>query len=957
MYSNSSGMVEIKSIGGNVVLGFDDIPEGSLVHRELMGEHYVKIPFSLETPIYFRIGDYLENEFGRFELTAPYRPKYNTQTSGFDYELQLNAHYLKWENKLCKYLPYSTSNEVSFHLTSTADVHLAMIVRNVNAIGEKDSTFKYNGKPFVYELKNFPVDKLTKAIYVQYNRIGIISALNAVADAFECEWWIEGNIIYFGRCEINSDEVDFTIDENVSDMSSSESQNEYATRIIAFGSTRNLPKDYRKDTTADITKDGIVQKRLMLPISGPHACHNGYLQDEDVRNEAEAVEAVFVDDTIYPRTMCKVSEVITYVSKKHDEETGEEITQTFYRLKDSSGLNFSTDYILEGETLHILFQSGSMNGMDFECKYSDSEKYYEVIVNDNYGRSLPDETLHPKEGDEFVLYGWDSTKIGNTGLIEQAEEELRLATVAKLADMKIDPNTYTCKMESDWYDEWMQVTNANHFTIGQKVKLNNIAYFQTGRSSRIIGYELKLDFLFDEPEYTVGESAKFSRTKDFQKQLESIKVNGVTYQGPVSVGFAGGSGDGSSGSGGSGVYLITTSDTTAPSDYNAYSASRTDKDFLRRNKADTAQKRITFLEESQHNEGIQIGESFVSGLVGIGGKINGQAEAELKSLTLRTWLEVPELRFNRTTVDIGLRMQSRGGGIIESVTPTSASAGICRLKLEDGEIGAVEDFDLCMGIWHDKTDINGNEETDSDDRKGNFTFGGFKTVYFQITSISGNDNNEFTYLLRSVADGGNGIHPFAGMHFAQRGNTSNTERQSFKYETTEYSAWLADVNTWEFQPSNYKEIRGKLDGFSLPAIDGNGNVYNKEFHGIGQVFGNAYIYGTLDTFERFGVTMSIDSSVGNIIAWGESTLVTCTVWRAFEDITNTVKKWTITRNSGDELEDEAWALKSKVRNFAGEIYISFNEEENDLGPNLATQFTITAIGDADQPLAQGLVTF
>ena len=946
-------MVELKRIGGEVILGFDEVPEGALVHRELMGSHYVKLPFSLETPVYLRIGDYLENEFGRFELTKPYRPKYNTQTSGFDYELQLDAYYIKWENKLCKYLPYSTSNEVSFHLTATADVHLAMIVRNINAIGETDASFKYNGQAFRYELKNYPIEKVTKAIYVQYNGMGIISALNAIADAFECEWWVEANVIYFGRCEIISDEVDFTIDENVLEMKSSESDSEYATRIIAFGSERNLPKDYRKNDSADITRDGIVQKRLMLPLS---QCPKGYLQDSDVRNEAEAVEAVFIDDTIYPRTMCKVSEVTPYTSTVTDEDTGEEVTQTFYRLKDSSGLNFSTDFILEGETLHILFQSGSMNGMDFECHYDDTGKYYEVVVNEDYGRALPDDTLHPAIGDDFVLYGWDATKIGNTGLIEAAEEELRLATVAKLADMKIDPNTYTCTMESDWYDEWMQESNANYFTLGQKVKLNNIAYFPTGRSSRIIGYEIKLDYLFDEPEYTVGESAKYSRTKDMQKQLDAIKVNGVTYQGTISIGYSGGSGGGS-GTGGSGVYLITTTDQTASSDYNAYSAARTDKDFLRRNKADTAQKRITFLEESQHNGGIQIGDSFVSGLVGIGGKINEKAEAELKSLRLRTWLEVPELRFNRTSVDIGLRMQSKGGGIIESVTPLNASTGTCILKLEEGEIGAVKDFDLCMSIWHDETDLDGNETEDTDDRKGNFTFGGFKTVYFQITSVSGSNNNEFTYMLRSEAEGGNGIHPFSGMHFAQRGNTNDTERQSFRYETTEYSVWLADVNTWEFQSNNYKEIRGKLDGFSLPAVNSNGEVYTKVFSGVGQVFGNAYIFGTLDTFERFGVSMSIDSSVGNTIAWGESTLLTCKVMRGFEDITDTVKTWSITRNSGEQLEDEAWALKKKVKEFAGEIYISFNAEENDLGPNLATQFTITAKGDADERIAEALVTF
>ena len=948
-------MFEIKRINGSNVISFDEVPSGALVHRELMSDHYVKIPFTLVSPVYFRIGDYIENDFGRFELTKPYRPKYNPDTSGFDYTLILNAYYLKWENKKCKYLPETTSNEVSFHLTATADVHLSMIVRNVNALGEKDAAFKYHGSPFRFELRNFPESKVGVAKWVQYNSIGIISALNAIASAFECEWWVEGNVIYFGKCLLTGTEVQLTIDDNVSEMTSSESKSEYATRIIAFGSERNLPKNYRADSSADITKDGIVQKRLMLPVT---TCPLGYIQDGDVQNETEAVEGIYVDDQIYPRTKCVVSEVIEYEGTVENED-GTTTTQTFYRLKDSSGLNFSTDYILEGETLHILFQSGVMNGMDFECQYNDTEKYYEVVVNEDYGRALPDAALHPAVGDSFVLYGWDSTKIGGTGLIDDAEAELETAARAKLEEMRVDPNTYNCKMYSDWYYDWMKTSNAVVFSLGQPVFLNNIAYFTAGRSSRIIGYELKLDIPFDVPEYIVGEALAYSRTKAMEEQLEAIRVNGVTYAG--SGGFIiynGGSGGGSGGSsGGSGVYLITTTDTTPSSDYNAYSASRTDKDFLRRNKADIAEKQITFKEKSIEEKGVQIGDTFVPGLFGKGGNIDAQAHAEFESLNLRTWLEVPEIRFNRTTVNIGLQMQSVGGGIIEEVHPTSDTEGWFRLKVENGEIGAVDDFDLCMGIWHDENDLEGNEMANSDDRKGKFAFAGFKTVYFQAIDVQGTDRSVVTYTLRPESEGGNGIHPFAGMHFAQRGNTNNAERQAFKYSTTEYTVWLSDVNTWEFQPSNYIEVRGNLEGFALPAIDQYGNQYIKSFHGHGQIFGNAYIFGTIDVFERLMTKLEIDSSMGYVIAWGESTVLTCSVIKGgMEDITNTVTSWEIRRSSGNEAEDNAWLLKTKVKNFDGQIVISFNPEENDLGDGLSTKFTITAKGDADI-IASAEVTF
>ena len=89
-------MLEIRRADGTLAIQLE-VPEGALVHRELMGDHYVKISFSSESPIYFNVGDYcIIDDFGKFELTEPYSPKYNTSTCGYDYdEFQLDAYYIK----------------------------------------------------------------------------------------------------------------------------------------------------------------------------------------------------------------------------------------------------------------------------------------------------------------------------------------------------------------------------------------------------------------------------------------------------------------------------------------------------------------------------------------------------------------------------------------------------------------------------------------------------------------------------------------------------------------------------------------------------------------------------------------------------------------------------------------------------------------------------------------------
>lgn len=934
-------MIQVKRLSGETLITLDAVPEGALVHRELMADHYVKLPFDLDEPVYLRLGDYIElPDFGHFELIFPYAPKFDVNTGAYKYDLQLDAYYMKWKNKKCRYIPTASASETSFHLTATVATHLNVIVNGINAVGDLDSNFRYNQTTsFRFELRNFPADKVDAAKYMQYDNIDFITALNNLAALFECEWWVEANTIYFGKCQLNGEEVEFELDQNVEEMTSSESSNEFATRIIAFGSTRNLPSNYRANQSADVTVNGVVQKRLMLPAS---LCPRGYVQDSTVVNETEAVEAIVIDEDIYPHVDCVVSRIETYEKTVEDEETGETVTRTFYRLYDGSGFNFSTDMILDGETLHILFQSGAMNGMDFECHYDDTGKYYEVVANEDYGRFLPDTSLHPSVNDKFVLLNWDATKIAETGIIDDAEQELYRMVCDKLEDMKIDPNTYTCVMRSDEYSDMMDEESFVKYDIGQRARLINPTYFQYGRSSRIIGYEIKLDIPYDTPKYIVGEATAYSHMKDMQGQIDAITYNGVSYSG---------NGNG----GGSGIYLITSTDTTPSSDSNAYSARRSDRMFLRRDRADTAYGQITHEQRSIHKQGAQFGEQFVPGLVGRGGAIDGNGNGEMRSLKLWEWLEVPELRYNRITIYTGIRWDTFGGGIIESITPDAHGGeyGSGTLKLEDGEIGAIAVGDLCMGIWHDQS---GNADANTDDNRGNFTFAGFKTVYFQITGVSGANNQNFTYLLRGQLEGGNGIHPFVGMSFAGRGNVSNTQRQAFTYTTTEYSLSLTGVSTWEFQPLNYYEIRGHIEGFSMPAVDASGHTYTKVFHGYGQVFGNAYIFGQLDTFERIGYRMSIEQSLGGSLAPGETEDVTCTIFNGYGvNVTDQFTHFSVTRNTGDAASDAVW--NAQHQSVTNPFRISFNDLGLDGLHKIMATFNVVATDEATDNTANGQANY
>lgn len=824
-------MIEIKRTEAISVIKFEDYPEGSVAYRELMGEHYVKLPFSLDECVYFHIGDFIKVPgLGRFELTKPYSPKYNVESSGFDYVLQLDAHYMKWANKICKYNPEKGASETSFHLTASIETHLNVILRNINALGAKDANFLYEGNPFTFQLSNFPEEKKNLAKYKQYDSTSILNALTDLAQLYECEYWVEDNIIYFGKLELEGESIPFEIDVNVQEMGNTESSKEYANRIIAFGSDKNLPADYRKDS-GDVVVNGIAKKCLMLPLS---ECPYGYIQEDGLTSETEVVEAVIVDETVYPRTQCVVDKVTTYTSTAKDEETGEEITETYYRVTDSSGFNFSTEYILEGETLHIKFESGSLNGMDFECQYNDKEKYYEIVQSEEYGRPLPDATLNPKKGDKFILIGWDSTKIGHTGLVEAAEMELLESARKALKDYKKDPDTHNCVMESDWYEEWMEKEERTYFSFGQKVTLINPALTQNNRVSRIIGFEVKLDIPYDAPEYMVGEAPTYSRSADLQGQIDAITYNGNTYQGNGS---------------GSGVYILTTTSVATETDSNVYSAARTKRDFLSKRENDAARGLITFMqglisqEVAQLKEGATFGE-FVKGLYeGKGGAVDKLGNAEFESLKVRTYMEVLELLVNRlaaiegdqvftesdTIEKITLRGFENGynwtdkenGKTLEQALQNPSEEdrrhAIYELKFREkweGYFTAQYMGNIVKGIVNTIPAKDGGvSSVDTAER--------FYTSWMYLTEVDAENNTAIAHLYADEdVPAGVNFPPCEMMNIARWGNINSAseeckKRQSFFYISSDEGVLqhLANVTSPKLENWNYASTFGSLPDF------------------------------------------------------------------------------------------------------------------------------------------------
>ncbi len=79
------------------------VGKGSMRNFMLMERDDITLKFSSETPVRLRLGDYVELPVGsgadRYELTKPTSGEYNIRTSGYDYEIKLDAQYWKFKRK------------------------------------------------------------------------------------------------------------------------------------------------------------------------------------------------------------------------------------------------------------------------------------------------------------------------------------------------------------------------------------------------------------------------------------------------------------------------------------------------------------------------------------------------------------------------------------------------------------------------------------------------------------------------------------------------------------------------------------------------------------------------------------------------------------------------------------------------------------------------------------------
>lgn len=770
-------MIDIKDISGKTRLSIP-INKGAKGKFTLMKEDYIILPFSVAKPVQFKLGDYvdlsgiLDESLGGklakiYEITDLQKPTYNTSTGGYDYNLQMSAYYWKWKNKIFKYTPEHAGNEASWSLTAALDVQLGVFLRNLKALG-----YTYKGTDFIFSIDDTVENK---AVAMTYDNMNLLDALFSMAgeDKWNCDCWITDNVIHFGRNEFG-DAVKIERGVEASSITRSESQGTYATRIYAFGSTKNIPTNYRP-TDEQVVVNGVVQKRLMLPADTP------YIDAYESMSQEEAIEDVVVFDDVYPRRVGTLSDVHTRTEEVENED-GTKGTITYYRYKDT-GLEFKEEYILEGEELKIQFQSGKLNGMEFGVIFnpkpkdeSRGDQLWEIVRNEDYGRPLPDDMMYPANGDEYILSGFDIQLVSDQ-YIPEAEQELK-EKAQKYADkVKKDDGTYPTTLRSSWVKEDLI---SRTFEFGQRINLVDDTYFENGRISRVLGWQMNLDIPWDSPVYTIGESMPYSRIGEIESDVESLTYKGQTYFGK------------------GGVYLIKVNDSTAPSDSNTFSALRALKMFLRKDQSDGT----SFL--------LKFGEFIDSMISGKGAGIFPDGRGQFERLEVRSALVVMQLLINE--------IQAMAGDF-------SFSDAGCIEKVEDLGEGTYK-------LWMEKrTEFDVTNFSENDvmySIVNNLLTGGtdYYTSWFRCLTKNVNDNTLTVVLYPdSEVPGGKNYPPVAGYNVTRRGNSVlpeegelNERAQSWLLSSREGRImFLANVYKPILEDYNYAISIGKFP--NIAALD------------------------------------------------------------------------------------------------------------------------------------------
>ena len=525
--------------------------------KSLGGDNLLTLSFVHNRFIALDVNDWCMFNGERYWMQERYLP---TQKSSVEWDYDVKFYGVESLIKRLLVLKNPDGeNEVVFTLTASASEHVRLIISSINAGMDSRADWKMGT---VIATENLTID---------YNGIYCDEALRKVAEAANTEWWIEGQTVNVCRCE-QGEELTLRYPESITRLERDTADGvKFYTRLFPMGSARNI----------DRAKYGHV--RLQLPDGQKYVDMN--VEKYGIFHHYE--EAAFAD--IYPRRIGTVSDVRETSVKDNDGKPFK-----IYWFKDSTLPFNPNDYEIGGLVKHVVFQSGELNGRDFEVNYHANTKEFEIITTWPYndGTQLPGGLLVPKKGDKYILW--------NIRMPDEyyglAEAEFLTAVKAYNAKHCTDTSVYKCST----HHVWIERGNVQ-LCIGRRIRLESSSYFpEIGfRNSRITRITRSVA-LPSQMDLEISDAMSTGNMTRLTDNINEAKTYAREALGAL-------------------PDMIHCGESTLPTDNNLFSARRIIQDFLSKDTDAKVRGLLQFL------KGIGIGEQY---------GINAKGEATISSLLL-----------------------------------------------------------------------------------------------------------------------------------------------------------------------------------------------------------------------------------------------------------------------------------------------------------------------------------
>lgn len=466
-------------------------------YRGIMGDYYVTLNFSLNKAIDFPVGAYIIYQGRTYTLSSPEHWK-RWGEQNIEYTMTLTS---AAQDAMKKYkLRNLQDGRLKFSMVATPKEFLDLIIGNLNAEGRESG---FRGECLIDAEEQ----------QVEFNHAYLIDAISDIANKYETEFEVtEDKIVRLGKLEYFKDDP--------LPLSYGRGNGfKPGTGRVNTDDTMPIEVLYVQGGERNIDRSKYGSSELMLP-KGQRLVYQGrtYIASADGYSIRSTKGPFYKNEDsidlsqIYPKRVGEISGVRTVDASKN-----------FYDFEDGSipdELDYNK-YLIEGETMTVIFQTGMLAGREFDIsKYDHEKRSFEIVPAELDGYVMPCDNFMPAVGDKYAIFGCtlpdeyicdNSTQTG-------AEWDLFKEAARYLYEKEDFLFTFTGELQGKWAKQnWSKI--GSRIILGSYIRFSDTDFAPGGVDMRIIGIK---DF-FNAPYSPVIEISNGVVAAGFSSQLREAE--------------------------------------------------------------------------------------------------------------------------------------------------------------------------------------------------------------------------------------------------------------------------------------------------------------------------------------------------------------------------------------------------------------------------------------------------